>query len=100
MKTITTETTAAQAAKILNDAAIAECPTHLDSNSDANDALLGVLPEGSETVERENGFEVTLPTGQKLRLFTEAYSYDGIRNGGLGYDEHAGNADELGEVVA
>lgn len=99
MKTITTETTAVDAAEILNAAAVAQCPNHRDDNAAAEAALWDVLPAGTETVEeRENGDVVKLPTGQTLRLFSVEYSKSGIVPGGLGFDAYAENSDELGDL--
>lgn len=97
MTTITNETTAEQAAEILNAAAVAQCDNHADDNDAAVAALWDVLPDGTETVEeRECGTLVKLPTGQTLRLFEVAYSKSGIVPGGLGLDAYADNSDEMG----
>jgi hypothetical protein len=96
---ITNETTAEQAAEILNAAAVAKCENHTEDNDAAVGALWDVLPPDTETVEeRENGSLVKLPTGQTLRMFEVAYSKAGIVPGGLGFDAYAENSDEMGDL--
>ena len=96
---ITNETTAEQAAEILNAAAVAKCENHTTDNDGALAALWDALPSKTETVEeRENGTLVKLHTGQTLRLFEVAYSRAGIVPGGLGFDSYADNSDEMGDL--
>lgn len=77
---ITSETSAAEAAELLN------ATKSID------------LPDGATILEeRPAGDIVKLATGQKLRRWTTGLSTDEFGMGGIGWDEFADDAEEMGD---